>query len=32
MYEKAKAAYMERAGDTGTELIALYEKAYSDLN
>ncbi|MEH6727633.1 MAG: TRAP transporter substrate-binding protein DctP, partial [Hyphomicrobiales bacterium] len=32
MYDKAKAAYMERAGDTGTALIALYEKAYSDLN
>jgi C4-dicarboxylate-binding protein DctP len=32
MYEKAKAAYMERAGDTGAALIALYEKAYSDLN
>ena len=32
MYDKAKAAYIERAGDAGKELIAVYEKAYSDLN
>lgn len=30
MYEKAKAAYIERAGDTGKELITVYEKAYSE--
>lgn len=32
MYEKAKAAYIERAQDDGKELIAIYEKAYSELN
>ncbi|WP_306262706.1 TRAP transporter substrate-binding protein [Pararhizobium sp. IMCC21322] len=32
MYEKAKAAYMDRAGDAATELIGAYEKAYSELN
>lgn len=32
MYEKAKAAYIERAGDEGQSLIAVYEKAYGDLN
>ena len=31
MYEKAKAAYVERAGDAGKNLIAVYEKAYSEL-
>lgn len=31
MYDKAKAAYIQRAGDAGTELIAVYEKAYSDV-
>lgn len=31
MYEKAKAAYIERAGDSGKNLIAVYEKAYSEL-
>lgn len=32
MYEKAKAAYIERAQDAGKDLIAIYEKAYSELN
>jgi len=32
MYDKAKAAYIERAGDSGKSLIAVYEKAYSELN
>lgn len=32
MYDKAKAAYVERAGDDGEALIAVYEKAYSELN
>lgn len=32
MYDKAKAAYVERAGDDGKSLIAVYEKAYSELN
>lgn len=31
MYEKAKAAYIERAGDSGKDLIVVYEKAYSQL-
>lgn len=31
MYERAKAAYIERAGDAGKALIAVYEKAYSEL-
>lgn len=32
MYEKAKAAYIERAGEAGENLIAIYEKAYAELN
>jgi len=32
MYDKAKAAYIERAGATGKDLIAVYEKAYAALN
>ncbi len=31
MYDKARAAYIARAGDAGKKLIAVYEKAYSDL-
>ncbi|MEJ8472548.1 TRAP transporter substrate-binding protein [Roseibium algae] len=31
MYDKSKAAYIERAGDTGKNLIAVYEKAYSEV-
>ncbi|MBL4598914.1 MAG: TRAP transporter substrate-binding protein [Rhizobiaceae bacterium] len=31
MYDKARAAYIERAGDEGKALIAVYEKAYSEL-
>lgn len=31
MYEKSKAAYIERTGETGSALISLYEKAYSEL-
>lgn len=30
-YEKSKAAYLDRAGDAGEALIAVYEKAYSEL-
>ncbi|WP_153769941.1 TRAP transporter substrate-binding protein [Labrenzia sp. CE80] len=30
MYDQAKVAYIERAGDTGKELIAVYEEAYSE--
>ncbi len=32
MYDKAKAAYIERAGATGKDLIAVYEKEYAALN
>lgn len=32
MYDQAKAAYLERAGDAATNLIGLYEKAYSELD
>lgn len=32
MYDKAKAAYIERAGESGLALIAIYEKAYSELD
>ena len=32
VYDKAKAAYIEWAGDAGKELISVYEKAYSELN
>ncbi|MEP3279235.1 MAG: TRAP transporter substrate-binding protein [Stappiaceae bacterium] len=32
MYDKAKAAYIERAGDEGKGLVAIYEKAYSENN
>lgn len=32
MYDKSKAAYIERAGASGEALIAVYEKAYSALN
>lgn len=31
MYDKAKAAYIERAGESGNALMAVYEKAYSEL-
>ncbi|MCR9138840.1 MAG: TRAP transporter substrate-binding protein [Alphaproteobacteria bacterium] len=31
MYDKAKAAYIERAGDSGKDLIGIYEKSYSAL-
>lgn len=31
-YEKAKAAYIESAGEEGEALIAVYEKAYDELN
>lgn len=31
MYEKAKAAYIERAGDSGKDLIGIYEDSYSAL-
>jgi C4-dicarboxylate-binding protein DctP len=30
-YEKAKQAYIDRAGEAGEALIATYEKAYSEL-
>ena len=32
MYEKARNAYIERAGNAGQDLITVYEKAYADLN
>lgn len=31
MYDKARSAYIERAGDAGKDLIAVYEKAYAEL-
>lgn len=31
MYDKAKSAYIERAGDDGASLIEVYEKVYSGL-
>nr|WP_306267202.1 TRAP transporter substrate-binding protein [Pararhizobium sp. IMCC3301] len=32
MYDKSRAAYIERAGEDGEALIAAYEKAFSELN
>lgn len=32
MYDRAKAAYIDRAGEAGEALIAVYEDAYSSLN
>ena len=32
MYDKAKAAYIDMAGDEGKKLVSVYEKAYAELD